>query len=940
MNDKIIIKNAREHNLKSVSLELPRNKLIVFTGVSGSGKSSLAFDTIFAEGQRRYMESLSTYARQFIGQISKPDVESIEGLSPAISIDQKTTSSNPRSTVGTITEIYDYMRLLFAHIGEPHCPQCGRPIRAQSVQEIVDNIQKLPEKAKFIVLSPVVKGKKGTHKDIVDGLKKEGFARLKVDGTIYNMDEVPELAKTKEHDIDIVVDRLTINPEMGTRLSDSVSLALKKGSGLMKIELVDEKREVVYSEHFSCPVCNISIEEITPRVFSFNSHHGACPECHGIGFYQKISIDKLIPDRSKTLGEGALNLPFSGGSSNKPDYYTSLIFEVSMALGIKLDVPFEKLHPNQQNIILYGVKGKIPVKQEYYGREYTRNITFSGIMNILEDRYKTTDSSQVKEVLERLMDSVPCNLCHGTRLKSWVTSITIADKSIADVCALSLIDLRGFFEKLKLNKTKQLISEQILREINARLTFLIDVGLSYLSLDRLAGTLSGGEAQRIRLATQIGSGLVGVLYILDEPSIGLHQKDNDRLIATLKRLQSLGNTVIVVEHDEDTIRTADFVVDMGPGAGIHGGHIISAGTLDELLSNKKSITAQYLNKDIHITPNLKPRAGNGKEITLKGATLNNLKNIDATIPLGKLVVVTGVSGSGKSTLINDLLQPALAYQLNNSAHKPHGYKELTGVENIDKVITVDQSPIGRTPRSNPVTYIGAFDYIRNVFSMTNEAKARGYQVGRFSFNVKGGRCEACDGDGVKILSMNFLPDVYVPCEVCNGARYNKDTLEIKYKGKNIKEVLDMNVEEALEFFENISAVKNKLETLYDVGLGYITLGQSSTTLSGGEAQRVKLANELSKRPTGKTVYILDEPTTGLHFADVHKLINILNRLVNSGNSVIVIEHNMDLIKCADHIIDLGPEGGIGGGQVIALGTVKDICASKKSYTGQFLKKYI
>lgn len=939
MNDKIIIKNAKEHNLKGVNLELPRNQLIVFTGVSGSGKSSLAFDTIFAEGQRRYMESLSTYARQFIGQIKKPDVESIDGLSPAISIDQKTTSSNPRSTVGTITEIYDYMRLLFAHIGEPHCPQCGRSIRAQSAQEIVDGILKMPEKTKFLVLSPIINGKKGTHKDIIDGLKKEGFARLKVNGTIYPIDEVPELAKTKEHTIDIVVDRLTINPDVATRLSDSVSLALKKGSGLMKIELVDEKREVLYSEHFSCPTCQISIEEVSPRVFSFNSHHGACPECHGIGFYQKISVDKLIPDPSKSIGNGALNLPFSA-SSNKPDYYTTLVFEVCTALGIKLDVPFEKLNPAQQNIVLHGIKGKIPVEHEYYGKTYVRNITFSGILNTLEERYKSSDSNLVKETLEKLMDSVPCNLCEGTRLKKWVTGITIADNSIADVCALSLSDLIDFFATLKLTKTQKMIAEQILREINARLNFLINVGLNYLSLDRLAGTLSGGEAQRIRLATQIGSGLVGVLYILDEPSIGLHQRDNDRLIGTLKRLQSLGNTVIVVEHDEDTIRTADFVVDIGPGAGIHGGKIISAGSLDKLLGNKSSITAKYLNNEIVIETNIKSREGNGKEITLKGATLNNLKNIDVSFPLAKLVVVTGVSGSGKSTLVNDILQPALSYKLNNSSHKPHGFREIIGYENIDKVITVDQSPIGRTPRSNPVTYIGAFDHIRNVFAMTNEAKARGYQVGRFSFNVKGGRCEACSGDGVKILSMNFLPDVYVPCEVCNGARYNKDTLEIKYKGKSIKDVLDMNVEEAVNFFENISAVKNRLETLYDVGLGYITLGQSSTTLSGGEAQRVKLANELSKRPTGKTIYVLDEPTTGLHFADVHKLINILNRLVDSGNSVIVIEHNMDLIKSADHIIDLGPEGGIGGGQVIATGSVKDICASKKSYTSQFLKKYI
>ena len=942
MNDKIIIKGAKEHNLKNINLEIPRDKLVVITGLSGSGKSSLAFDTLYAEGQRRYVESLSSYARQFLGLMEKPDVESIEGLSPAISIDQKTTSKNPRSTVGTVTEIYDYIRLLYARIGVPYCPNCGKKIEKQSIDQIVDNVMKLDEGTRIQVLAPVVRSRKGEYTKLFEDLQKDGFARVRVDGDIYELTDMEniKLDKNKKHEIEIVVDRLVIKPEITARLTESIEVALKHADNLVLIDVVGDKT-ILYSCNYACPDCGFSFPELTPRMFSFNNPYGACPKCSGIGYLMKMDEDLIIPDKNKTLYDGVK--AFGSSTMKKGDTMARMYFE-SIGKHYGVDIKNKKIKDLPRDFldkILYGT-GDEEIDFEYASYAGVRRFTapFEGVIPTLERRHNETKSQGMRDFYEMYMSNMHCDECNGARLKKEILCIKVGDKNINELTDMSIRHIQEFLRNLELTDSQKMIAEMILKEVDARLQFLIDVGLEYLTLSRSAGTLSGGEAQRIRLATQIGSGLTGVLYILDEPSIGLHQRDNDKLIATLKKLRDLGNTLIVVEHDEDTMYAADQIIDIGPGAGVHGGSVMAQGTAEEIKQVKGSITGDYLSgrKQIHVPS--KRRKGNKKCIEVVGATENNLKNISVKFPLGVFTCVTGVSGSGKSTLVNEVLYKNIAQQLNGASEKPGKCKQIKGLDNIDKIINIDQSPIGRTPRSNPATYTGAFDLIRDIFAGTNEAKMRGYEKGRFSFNVSGGRCESCNGDGVHKIEMHFLPDVYVPCEVCKGKRYNRETLEVKYKGKNIADVLDMTVEEALEFFENIPKIKQKIQTLYDVGLGYIKLGQPSTTLSGGEAQRVKLATELSKRATGKTLYILDEPTTGLHIADVHRLVDILQRLVDTGNSIIVIEHNLDLIKTADHIIDLGPEGGDAGGEVVAVGTPEQICRNEKSYTGKFLKKYL
>ena len=937
MSDTIKIKGAKEHNLKDVSLEIPKNELVVFTGVSGSGKSSLAFDTIFAEGQRRYIESLSTYARQFLGQMDKPDVEYIDGLSPAISIDQKSTSNNPRSTVGTVTEIYDYLRLLFARVGTPYCPECGAEIKPQTIDEIVNSILKLPEGTKIQILAPIVRGKKGEYSSTFEELRQEGFVRVKVDGEIYNLDEDEiELAKTKKHDISVVVDRIVVKPEAQSRIADSVGIALHKADGITIVDIIGDK-EVVFSEKLACPNCNISFEELAPRIFSFNNPYGACERCSGIGVDYEISPDLVVPDRTKSINEGAI-YPWDKSSTS---YYKDILEAVTSHYGIDADKPFEKLTKSQQDIILYGAPDIIKMKIKGFTtkRYETRYHSYPGVIPYLMKKYHESDADYWREEIEKYMVMTPCKACHGARLKPFPLAVKIKGKNIYEFTLMSVDDEYDFISDLylELDEYHIQIAKQILDEIRARLKFLKDVGLSYLNLSRMAGTLSGGEAQRIRLATQIGSGLSGVLYVLDEPSIGLHQRDNDRLIKTLIKLRNLGNTLIVVEHDEETIRNADYIVDIGPRAGVLGGEIIASGTVEDIINAPRSITGKYLSGECYIPIPKKVREGNGKFLTVKNAHLNNLKNIDVKIPLGKIVVLTGVSGSGKSTLMQDLIFEYAAHKLRKNKPKPQGVDEITGFENIDKIIDIDQSPIGRTPRSNPATYTDLFTHIRELYAKTNEAKLRGYKAGRFSFNVKGGRCEACKGDGVNKIEMNFLSDVYVKCPVCKGKRYNRETLEVKYKGKTIADVLDMSVKEALAFFENVPNIKHKLQTLNDVGLDYIKLGQSATTLSGGEAQRIKLASELNKRATGKTLYLMDEPSVGLHWADLDKLIKIIHALADQGNTILIIEHNLDLIKVADYIIDLGPEGGSGGGQIVATGAPKEVSKVKNSYTGQYLK---
>ena len=917
MNDKIIIKGAKEHNLKNINLEIPRDKLVVITGLSGSGKSSLAFDTLYAEGQRRYVESLSSYARQFLGLMEKPDVESIDGLSPAISIDQKTTSKNPRSTVGTVTEIYDYIRLLYARIGVPYCPSCGKKIEKQSIDQIVDNVLKLEPGTRIQILAPVVRSRKGEYTKLFEELQKDGFERVRV-----------------------VVDRLVIKEDITSRLTESIEVALKKAENMVLIDVVG-KKPVLYSCNYACPDCGFSFPELTPRMFSFNNPYGACPKCSGIGYLMKMDEDLIIPDKNKTLYDGVK--AFGSSTMKKGDTMARMYFE-SVGRHYGIDIRNKKIKDLPRDFlekILYGTGSEeIDFEYESYAGIRKFKAPFEGVIPTLERRHNETKSQGMRDFYEMYMSNMHCDECNGARLKKEILCIKVGDKNINEITDMSIRQLQEFLRNLELTSSQKMIADMILKEIDARLQFLIDVGLEYLTLSRSAGTLSGGEAQRIRLATQIGSGLTGVLYILDEPSIGLHQRDNDKLIATLKKLRDLGNTLLVVEHDEDTMYAADQIIDIGPGAGVHGGQVMAQGTAEEIKNIPGSITGDYLSGRKRINVPKTRRKGNKKNIEVVGATENNLKNISVKFPLGKFICVTGVSGSGKSTLINEVLYKNIAQQLNGSNEKPGKCKQVKGLENIDKIINIDQSPIGRTPRSNPATYTGTFDLIRDIFAGTNEAKMRGYEKGRFSFNVSGGRCESCSGDGVHRIEMHFLPDVYVPCEVCKGKRYNRETLEVKYKGKNIADVLDMTVEEALEFFANIPKIKQKIQTLYDVGLGYIKLGQPSTTLSGGEAQRVKLATELSKRATGKTLYILDEPTTGLHIADVHRLVDILQRLVDTGNTIIVIEHNLDLIKTADHIIDLGPEGGDAGGEVVAVGTPEQICKNERSYTGKFLKKYL
>ena len=940
MNDKIIIKGAKEHNLKNINLEIPRDKLVVITGLSGSGKSSLAFDTLYAEGQRRYVESLSSYARQFLGLMEKPDVESIEGLSPAISIDQKTTSKNPRSTVGTVTEIYDYIRLLYARVGTPYCPNCGKKIEKQSIDQIVDNVMKIKEGTRIQILAPVVRGRKGEYTKLFEDLQKDGFARVRVDGEIYDLSDEIKLDKNKKHEIEVVVDRLVINEDIVGRLTESIETALKQADNLVLIDIVGEK-QVLYSCNYACPDCGFSFPELTPRMFSFNNPYGACPKCSGIGYLMKMDEDLIIPDKTKTLYDGVK--AFGASTMKKGDTMAKMYFE-SVGKHYGIDIKNKKIKDLPKdfiNKILYGT-GNDEIDFEYTSSLGTRKFKapFEGVIPTLERRHNETKSQGMRDFYEMYMSELPCDECNGARLKKEILSIKVGGININEMTDLSVKSLQEFLRKLELTDSQKMIAEMILKEIDARLQFLIDVGLEYLTLSRSAGTLSGGEAQRIRLATQIGSGLTGVLYILDEPSIGLHQRDNDKLIATLKKLRDLGNSLLVVEHDEDTMYAADQIIDIGPGAGVHGGQVMAQGTAEEIKNIPTSITGAYLSGRKKIEVPKKRRPGNKKNIEIVNATENNLKNISVKFPLGKFICITGVSGSGKSTLINEVLYKNIAQQLNGVTEKPGKCKTIKGLENIDKIINIDQSPIGRTPRSNPATYTGAFDLIRDIFASTNEAKMRGYEKGRFSFNVPGGRCESCSGDGVHRIEMHFLPDVFVPCEVCKGKRYNRETLEVKYKGKSIADVLDMTVEESLEYFANIQRIKNKIQTLYDVGLGYIKLGQPSTTLSGGEAQRVKLATELSKKATGKTLYILDEPTTGLHIADVHRLVDILQRLVDTGNTIIVIEHNLDLIKTADYIIDLGPEGGDAGGEIIAVGTPEQICKNDRSYTGKFLKKYL
>ena len=939
MQDSIKIKGAKEHNLKDVSLEIPKNELVVFTGVSGSGKSSLAFDTIFAEGQRRYIESLSTYARQFLGQMDKPDVEYIDGLSPAISIDQKSTSNNPRSTVGTVTEIYDYLRLLYARIGTPYCPNCGEEIKPQTVDEIVNNILKLPQGTKIQILAPVVRGKKGEFQSTFEELRQEGFVRVKVDGEIYNLDEDEiELEKNKKHTINVVVDRIVVKPEAQSRIADSVGIALHKADGVTIVDVIGDK-EIIYSEKLACPKCNLSFEELAPRIFSFNNPYGACERCSGIGVDYTISPDLVVPDRTKSINEGAI-YPWDKSSTT---YYKDILAAVTSHYGINPDTPFEKLPKAHQDIILYGSDDVIKMKiKGFTSKRYeTRYHNFPGVIPYLMKKYHESDADYWREEIEKYMIMTPCTACHGARLKPFPLAVRIKGKNIYEFTLMPIDEEYDFISDLYLELSEYhiQIAKQILDEIRARLKFLKDVGLSYLNLSRMAGTLSGGEAQRIRLATQIGSGLSGVLYVLDEPSIGLHQRDNDRLIKTLIKLRNLGNTLIVVEHDEETIRNADYIVDIGPKAGVLGGEVIASGTIQDIIDAPKSITGKYLSGECFIPIPEKLREGNGKFLSVKNAHLNNLKNINVEIPLGKIVVLTGVSGSGKSTLMQDLIYQYAVHKLRRDKPKPQGVDEITGFENIDKIIAIDQSPIGRTPRSNPATYTDLFTHIRDLYAKTNEAKLRGYKPGRFSFNVKGGRCEACKGDGVNKIEMNFLSDVYVKCPVCKGKRYNRETLEVKYKGKTIADVLDMSVKEALAFFENVPNIKHKLQTLNDVGLDYIKLGQSATTLSGGEAQRIKLASELNKRATGKTLYLMDEPSVGLHWADLDKLIKIIQALADQGNTILIIEHNLDLIKVADYIIDLGPEGGNGGGQIVATGTPKQVSKIKNSYTGQYLKPF-
>ena len=940
MQNSIIIKGAKEHNLKDINIEIPRDKLVVITGLSGSGKSSLAFDTLYAEGQRRYVESLSSYARQFLGLMEKPDVESIEGLSPAISIDQKTTSRNPRSTVGTVTEIYDYIRLLYARIGVPYCPNCGKKIEKQTIDQIIDSVMSLEEGTRIQVLAPVVRGKKGEYTKLLQDFQKEGFVRVRVDGEVYELTDDIEIDRKKKHNIELVADRLVVKEEIRTRLTESVETALKYANNLVVIDIPGDK-EVLYSQNYACPDCNISIEELTPRMFSFNNPFGACPTCTGIGYLMKMDEDLIVPDKNKTLYDGIK--AFGASTMKKGDTMAKMYFEsIAKHYGVEIkDVPIKKLPRWFLEKILYGT-GDEAIDFEYTSYAGTRKFTspFEGVLPTLDRRYNETKSQGMRDFYEMYMSESACQTCHGARLKKESLSVKVGDKNINELTDMSIDKIKDFLNTLQLNNKDKMIADQILKELNKRLQFLIDVGLEYLTLSRSAGSLSGGEAQRIRLATQIGSGLTGVLYILDEPSIGLHQRDNEKLLATLRKLRDLGNTVLVVEHDEDTMYAADQIIDIGPGAGVHGGKVIAQGTAEEIKLVPESITGQYLSGKKQILVPKKRRKSNGKAIEVKGATEHNLKNINVKFPLGQFICVTGVSGSGKSTLVNEILYKTVAKEIYGSNEKPGKCKEIKGLENVDKIINIDQSPIGRTPRSNPATYTGVFDVIRDIFAATQEAKMRGYDKGRFSFNVAGGRCEACSGDGVLKIEMHFLPDIYVPCEVCKGKRYNRETLEVKYKGKTISDVLDMTVEEALKFFENIPKIKSKIQTLYDVGLGYIKLGQPSTTLSGGEAQRVKLATELSKKATGKTLYILDEPTTGLHIADVHKLVDILQRLVDTGNSIIVIEHNLDLIKTADYIIDLGPEGGEKGGQIIAVGTPEQITRNDQSYTGKFLKKYL
>ncbi|SHJ94580.1 excinuclease ABC subunit A [Hathewaya proteolytica DSM 3090] len=944
MKDKIIIRGAKVHNLKNVSLELPRDKMIVFTGLSGSGKSSLAFDTIYAEGQRKYMESLSSYARQFLGQMDKADVEYIEGLSPAISIDQKTTSRNPRSTVGTVTEIYDYLRLLYGRIGRPHCPKCGDEITKQSIDTMVDKILSMEEKTKIQILSPVIRGRKGEHKKVLEAIVKDGYVRARIDGETYELtEEDVELDKNKKHNIDIVIDRIVVKEGITSRLTESLEAALKLGDGFAIINQISTGEDILFSEHFACAKCGISIPEIEPRLFSFNAPFGKCDYCDGLGTLIEIDEELILPDREKSVMEGAIACYGDASLKDEHSWRMCTLRALSEKYGFSLNTAVKDLPHDIVDILLYGMPekdGKLKVTYVKDDRRGVYNHRYEGAINNLRRRYNETSSEFIKREIEKFMKEVNCPKCKGARLKDDVLAITVGEKNIYEFCMMSIEDELKFIDNIELTEKEQLIGHQVIKEIKSRLQFLMDVGLQYLNLWRKAGTLSGGEAQRIRLATQIGSSLVGVLYILDEPSIGLHQRDNDKLIATLKNLRDLGNTLIVVEHDEDTMLAADYIVDIGPRAGEHGGEIVVAGSLQDIKKCEKSITGQYLRGEKYIAIPKERRRGNGNSIIVKGASENNLKNIDVEFPVGVFTCVTGVSGSGKSTLVNEILYKGLCKKLGSSTVVPGKHKEILGTEYIDKIIDIDQSPIGRTPRSNPATYTGVFDIIRDLFAQTNEAKVRGYKQGRFSFNVKGGRCEACAGDGIIKIEMQFLSDVYVPCEVCKGKRYNRETLEVKYKGKNIHDVLDMTVEEALKFFENIPRIKNKLQTLYDVGLGYIKLGQSSTQLSGGEAQRIKLATELSKRSTGKTLYILDEPTTGLHVDDISRLVEIITRLAENNNTVVVIEHNLDVIKCADHIIDLGPEGGENGGRVLFEGTPEDIIRDKKSYTGEYLKKII
>ena len=938
MNDKIIIHGAREHNLKNIDLEVPRDKLVVFTGLSGSGKSSLAFDTIYADGQRRYMESLSSYARQFLGMMEKPDVDEITGLSPAISIDQKTTSKNPRSTVGTVTEIYDYLRLLYARIGIPHCPVCGREIRQQTVDQMVDKIMELPQRTKIQILAPIVRGKKGTHQKEFERAKKSGYVRVRVDGNLYELSEEIALEKNKKHNIEIVVDRLVVREDIQSRLTDSLETAIGLTGGLVLVDVIDGE-EMLFSQNYACPEHNISIEELNPRMFSFNNPFGACEKCTGLGTFMSIDPDLVIPDKDKSIREGAIRASgwyyAEGGIAQM--YYQSL----SEHYHFSLDTPVKELPKQVMDILLYGTNGeKIKMVRDTQDIKSTYYTEFEGVANNLERRFRETSSNWMREEITTWMNAVDCPQCHGDRLKKESLSVLIGGMNISQLCRLSVTAMLDFFDQLQLTEKEQQISHQVIKEIRSRLEFLRNVGLEYLTLSRASATLSGGESQRIRLATQIGSSLMGVLYILDEPSIGLHQRDNDKLIATLRHLRDLGNTVIVVEHDEDTMYASDYIVDIGPGAGVHGGEVVCAGTLEEIMACDRSVTGQYLSGKKFIPVPATRREGNGKWLTVKGAQQNNLKKVNASIPLGTFTAVTGVSGSGKSSLINEILYKGLAAKLNQAKARPGKHKEIVGIEELDKVIEISQSPIGRTPRSNPATYTGVFTDIRQLFAQTAEAKARGYDSGRFSFNVKGGRCEACEGDGILQIEMHFLPDIYVPCEVCKGKRYNRETLEVKYKDKNISDVLEMTAEEAAVFFENIPKIARKIQTLCDVGLGYVKLGQPATTLSGGEAQRVKLATELSKRATGRTIYILDEPTTGLHAADVHKLIEVLQTLVDSGNTVVVIEHNLDVIKTADYIIDLGPEGGDRGGQIVATGTPEQVAQCEGSYTGKYLKKVL